>query len=61
MAKQRITFEVGGLEVSMSSPDKVYFPAAGYTKKDVVDYYLAIADGALAAAGGRPLAGGGRC
>ena len=30
------------------------FPQAGYTKRDVVDYYLAIADGALRAAGGRP-------
>ena len=30
------------------------FPEAGYTKLDLVQYYLAVADGALRAAGGRP-------
>jgi bifunctional non-homologous end joining protein LigD len=55
MAKPRITVEAAGREVSLSSPDKVYFPEAGYTKLDVVQYYLEVAEGALAAAGGRPL------
>ena len=36
--------------------DKVYFPDAGYTKIDLVSYYLAVADGALRGAGGRPMA-----
>jgi bifunctional non-homologous end joining protein LigD len=45
---------VGGREVSLSNPDKVLFPDAGYTKIDLVRYYLAVADGALRAAGGRP-------
>jgi DNA ligase D-like protein (predicted polymerase) len=43
-----------GREVSISNPDKVLFPSAGYTKRDVVRYYLSVADGALRAAGGRP-------
>ena len=30
------------------NPDKVYFPVPGYTKLDVVRYFLAVADGALA-------------
>ena len=43
-----------GREVAISNPDKVLFPDAGYTKLDLVRYYLAVADGALRAAGGRP-------
>jgi bifunctional non-homologous end joining protein LigD len=45
---------VAGREVAISNPDKVLFPAAGHTKRDLVHYYLAVADGALRAAGGRP-------
>ncbi len=41
-------------DVSISNPHKVLFPAAGYTKLDLVNYYLAIAEGALRGAGGRP-------
>jgi DNA ligase D-like protein (predicted polymerase) len=51
---QRMTLDVGGYEVAITNPDKVYFPAAGITKLDVVHYYLAVADGALRGAGGRP-------
>jgi bifunctional non-homologous end joining protein LigD len=46
--------EVEGREVSISNPAKVLFPDAGYTKLDVVNYYLAVAEGALRGAGGRP-------
>ena len=45
---------VAGREVSISNPNKILFPQAGYTKLDVVRYYLAVADGALRGAGGRP-------
>ena len=45
---------VGGREVAISNPGKVLFPDAGYTKRDLVLYYVAVADGALRAAGGRP-------
>ncbi|MFC8409429.1 non-homologous end-joining DNA ligase [Arthrobacter sp. NPDC057259] len=44
-----------GHEVSISSPDKVVFPGPGLTKLDLVHYYLAVADGALRGAGGRPM------
>jgi len=44
----------GGREVSISNPDKVLFPEAGYTKADLARYYLAVAEGALRGAGGRP-------
>ncbi|MDX2167173.1 MAG: non-homologous end-joining DNA ligase [Deltaproteobacteria bacterium] len=56
MASQReaVVIEVGGREVTISNPRKIYFPAAGITKLEVVQYYLAVAEGALRAAGGRP-------
>src|SRR3954452_7238636 len=45
---------VAGREVSISNPRKVLFPEAGHTKLDLVRYYIAVADGALRGAGGRP-------
>ena len=45
---------VAGREVPISNPRKVLFPQAGYTKLDVARYYVAVAEGALRAAGGRP-------
>jgi DNA ligase D-like protein (predicted polymerase) len=45
---------VAGREVPVSNPQKVLFPRAGYTKLDLVRYYIAVAEGALRGAGGRP-------
>jgi bifunctional non-homologous end joining protein LigD len=44
----------GGREVTISNPGKVLFPESGYTKLDLARYYLAVAEGALRGAGGRP-------
>ena len=46
---------IAGNEVRISSPDKMVFPEPGLTKLDLVRYYLAVADGALRGAGGRPM------
>jgi bifunctional non-homologous end joining protein LigD len=51
---EREVIAVAGREVPISNPQKVLFPDAGYTKIDLVRYYLAVADGALRAAGNRP-------
>jgi bifunctional non-homologous end joining protein LigD len=51
---EKEVIEVNGREVAISNPSKVLFPDAGYTKLDVVQYYLAVAVGALRGAGGRP-------
>src|SRR5438874_548659 len=48
------TRTIGGLEVTISNPGKVLFPTSKYTKLDLANYYLAVADGALRGAGGRP-------
>ena len=43
-----------GHDVVITNPSKVLFPKAGYTKLDLANYYLAVADGALRGSGGRP-------
>jgi DNA ligase D-like protein (predicted polymerase) len=48
------TIEVAGREVRLSNPGKVYFPKAGVTKHDLVEYYLAVADAALVHLRDRP-------
>ncbi len=45
---------VAGREIAVSNPAKVLFPKPKYTKRDLVRYYLAVAEGALRGAGGRP-------
>jgi len=52
--RKSTTREVAGHEVTISNPEKILFPKPKYTKVDLVDYYLAVAEGALRGAGGRP-------
>ncbi len=47
--------ELAGREVTVSNPDKIYFPETNQTKLDLVRYYLAVADGALRGVAGRPM------
>jgi bifunctional non-homologous end joining protein LigD len=48
MAKSEYTMlEVAGREVRLSNPAKVYFPKPGWTKLDIVEYYVAVAEAAL--------------
>jgi bifunctional non-homologous end joining protein LigD len=56
MAKPQV-LEVAGHEVTITNPDKIIFPAAAVavTKLDLVQYYLAVADGALRGVRGRPM------
>jgi bifunctional non-homologous end joining protein LigD len=51
---EREVLQVAGREVAISNPGKIYFPEAGISKLEVAQYYLAVADGALRGAGGRP-------
>jgi bifunctional non-homologous end joining protein LigD len=51
---ERELLVIAGREVAISNPRKVLFPDAGYTKLDVARYFLAVAEGALRGAGGRP-------
>jgi bifunctional non-homologous end joining protein LigD len=55
MPDRKQIIEVAGRAVTVSNPDKVYFPHTGHTKLDLVRYYLSVADGALAGVAGRPM------
>ena len=50
----RDVLRVDGRQVVVTRPEKVLFPEAALTKRDLVDYYLVVAEGALRAAGRRP-------
>ncbi len=47
MADPHLILEVAGREVRLSNPDKVFFPEIGVTKRQLAEYYLAVADPAL--------------
>ncbi len=49
------SIETDGVEVPISSPDKVFFPGTGHTKLDLVRYYQAVAEPLLRTMRGRPL------
>jgi len=50
----RISVEVDGRELSLSNLDKLLYPAAGFRKADVVDYFRRIAPVMLPHLAGRP-------
>ncbi|MEA2749064.1 MAG: hypothetical protein QOI41_3207 [Myxococcales bacterium] len=56
MASKKEVFQIAGRELTVTNPQKVYFPQAGYTKLDLVLYYMSVADGALRGVSGRPMA-----
>jgi bifunctional non-homologous end joining protein LigD len=47
LADPHLILEVAGREVRLSNPDKVFFPEIGVTKRQLAEYYLAVADPAL--------------
>ena len=54
MASPFIELEVGTRTVKVTNPDKVYFPARGETKLDLVRYFVAVGDGIVNALRERP-------
>ena len=51
---EAIEVEVGERDVRITHPDRVYFPATGATKLDLVNYYLSVGDGIVNALRERP-------
>jgi bifunctional non-homologous end joining protein LigD len=49
------TLTLDGHAVTVSNPGKLYFPDAKVTKLELVQYYLAVAAGALRGVAGRPM------
>ena len=56
MAQNKVVLPIAGREVTVTNPQKLFFPAVGYTKLDLVLYYVAVAEGALRGIAGRPMA-----
>jgi DNA ligase D-like protein (predicted polymerase) len=56
MPTRQEVLHIDGRDVTITNPDKVFFPRLGATKLDLVRYYLAVANGALAGVRGRPMA-----
>jgi DNA ligase D len=48
------TIEIAGRPITLTSPDKVFFPERRDTKLDLLEYYLAVAEPFLRTSGGRP-------
>jgi len=59
MASPRITLTVpgphGDREVGISNPDRVLWPEVGITKRELAEYFIAVAEPFLAANGNRPV------
>jgi bifunctional non-homologous end joining protein LigD len=52
---QRVTVQVSGRRLTLSNLDKVLYPADGFTKAEVIDYYMRIAPVLLPHVAGRPV------
>ena len=50
-----IDIDVAGRSVRLSNPGKTLFAERGETKRDLVDYYLAVGEPLMQAMGGRPV------
>jgi bifunctional non-homologous end joining protein LigD len=55
VAKTESMIEVEGRQIKLSNVDKVLYPKAGFTKGQVIDYYIRIAPVLLPHLEGRPL------
>jgi bifunctional non-homologous end joining protein LigD len=52
--REHVVIEASGHELRVSSPGKLFFPAAGLTKLDLVNYYLECADAVVRGLRERP-------
>jgi len=55
VAKQESLVEIEGRQIKLSNLDKVLYPKVGFTKGQVIDYYVRIASVLLPHLAGRPL------
>src|SRR3954465_8030737 len=55
MADDAVVLDVSGREITISSPSKVFFPARGDTKLDLVNFYITIGEPLMRAMFDRPV------
>jgi bifunctional non-homologous end joining protein LigD len=55
MTRKPVEVEVEGRRIALRNLDKVFYPEAGFTKRDVIDYYVRVAPALLPHLRDRPL------
>lgn len=55
MPNKKITVDIQGTSLALSNLDKIFYPQTGFTKGQVIDYYVRIAPSLLPHLGNRPL------
>jgi len=55
VAERSVELEVGDRTVTVTNPGKVFFPEHGYTKLDLVRYFVAVGEAALRGVRDRPM------
>ena len=55
MPKDTAVVDADGVEVTITNPGKIFFPETGYTKLDLVNYFISVAPGALLGVRSRPM------
>jgi len=53
--KAEVTLDIGGHRLKFTNLNKVFYPTDGYTKRDVINFYAAVADLLVPHLQGRPL------
>jgi bifunctional non-homologous end joining protein LigD len=54
VAESKVRVEVGGRSLSLTNLDKVIYPASGFTKGEVIDYYVQVSEPIVAHLTNRP-------
>ncbi|MFL5260848.1 MAG: ATP-dependent DNA ligase, partial [Anaeromyxobacteraceae bacterium] len=54
-ARREVEVEIEGRRLRLSNLEKVFYPRAGFTKGDVIDYYIRVAPALLPHLRDRPL------
>ncbi len=55
MPSKKVTVDIQGTSLTLSNLDKVFYPQTGFTKGQVIDYYIRIAPALLPHLSNRPL------
>ena len=55
MAKSDVRVEVDGRTLKLTNLDKVLYPASGFTKGEVIDHFVVVAEPMLAHMADRPI------
>jgi bifunctional non-homologous end joining protein LigD len=53
--ESKVNVDIGGRRLTLSNLDKVLYPASGFTKSQVIDYYARVASAMLPHLEGRPV------